>query len=147
MPKEYSREQLWKLYERLPEEIQELIFSEKAAETINDVCQGNKVPENKIPEVAKFTGRVLLGLLPPAEFEDVLAKELKIRPEVAKKVAREIGRFIFFPAKEVLSQLYEVEIAPPARPQTIVKDELVMSERERKTETSPKNDSYRESIE
>ena len=145
MPEEFLREQLWKLYEKLPEELQEAIFSAETAETIGNICERNKVTEDKIPEVAKFIGRVLMGLLPPNELEKTLTKEVKLKTEVAINVAREINRFIFFPLKEVLSRLYEIEIAPPARPPGIV--------RKTKSETLPGEekqegaDVYRESIE
>lgn len=148
MPKEYLKDQLWNLFEKLPGELQELIFSEEAAENIDNVCQINKVTEEKMAEVAKFTGRVLMGLLPPSDFESVLLKEAKLRPDAAKNVAREINRFIFFPAKEILSQLYETEIAPPARPKEAIeleeKEKLAPKDEER---MPGRTDTYRETIE
>jgi hypothetical protein len=147
MPEEYLREQLWKLYEKLPEELKEAIFSVETADNIGNICQRNKVPDAKVPEVARYTGRVLMGLLPPKELEAVLAKEVKLKTEVAKNVAREINRFVFFPVKEVLSQLYEIEITPPARPKGAVE----LAERpvpEAEEEEKPKKeDIYRETIE
>jgi len=146
MPEEYLREQLWKLYEKLPEELKEAIFSVETADNIDNICQRNKVEEKKVPEVAKYTGRVLMGLLPPDEFENALVKEVKLKAEIAKNVAREITRFIFFPVKEVLSQLYQVEIAPPARPPGVVPPEAKPAEAPE--EEKPKGeDVYREPVE
>lgn len=146
MPEEYVREQLWKLYQKLPEELQEAIFSAETADNIDSVCTGNKVEEKKVPDVAKYTGRVLMGLLPPEEFEKTLVKEVKLKTEVAKNVAREINRFIFFPVKEVLSQIYKVEIAPPVRPPGVIPE--VKPEVPPEEEEKPKReDVYREPIE
>ncbi len=146
MPEEYLRDQLWKLYAKLPEELQEAIFSQETADNIDSVCTRNKVEEKKVPEVAKYTGRVLMGLLPPEEFEKTLMKEVKLKTEVAKNVAREINRFIFFPVKEVLSKIYEIEIVPPARPPGIIREEEPEApEEEEKPEK--RTDVYREEIE
>jgi len=114
MPEEYVREQLWKLYGKLPEELKEAIFSVGTADIIGNTCERHKVPEEKVSEVAKYTGRVLMGLLPPNEFEGALEKEVKLKKDSAKNVSREISRLVFFPLKEVLSQLYEIEIVPVA---------------------------------
>jgi len=146
MPEEHLRDQLWKLYEKLPEELQETIFSVETADAIGDVCQKNKVSEQNVPEVAKYTGRVLMGLLPPNEFEGALVKEVKLKAETAKNVAREITRFIFFPIKEVLFQLYEIEIAPLVGPKGASAE--ILSEKptaETEEEKKPKKtDTYRE---
>lgn len=145
MSKEYLKDQLWKLYKKLPEELQEAIFSQETADNIGNACEKNKVSENKIPEVAERTGYVLSGLLPPNEFEKALAKEVKLKEETAKNVAREISRFIFFPVKEILSKLYEIEIAPPARPPGIIREEKPEAPPEERGREG--TDTYREQIE
>ena len=43
-------------------------------------------------------------------------KEVRLKKEVAKKVGQEINRFIFYPVKSSLEELYRVEIAPAAPP-------------------------------
>jgi len=113
---EYTKEQFWKLYEKLPEELKDSIFSEETAENIGNICERNKVEGEKISGVAKYTGRVLLGVLPPDEFQTTLEKEVRLKKEVAKKVGQEINRFIFYPVKSSLEELYRVEIAPAAPP-------------------------------
>ena len=111
---DYTKEQFWKLYEKLPEELKDAIFSEETANNISSVCERNKVEIEKVSEVARYTGRVLLGVLPPDEFQKTLEKKVGFKKEIAKKVAQEINRFILFPVKESLAALYKTEIAPPA---------------------------------
>lgn len=115
MVKEYSKEQLWKLRENLPQELKTALFSEESAESIWDICLRNGIEDERISEVAIYTGRVLTGLLPINEFQEVLEKELKLKEGVAKKISQEINRFIFYPVKASLEKLYEIEIAPPAK--------------------------------
>ncbi|MBZ1345136.1 MAG: hypothetical protein KY055_00600 [Candidatus Nealsonbacteria bacterium] len=110
MPKEYSQEELWKIYNLLPQELQEAIFSAEITENIRNICLRNEVKEEKISQVARGIGDVFLGLLPPADFKEFLEKEINLKPEKAKEVYHEINRFIFFPVKHSLQDLYKAEI-------------------------------------
>lgn len=155
MPKEYTREEVWKLYEKLPKELQEAIFSEETADNIWNICERNEISEEKISEIAKQVGNVLLGILPPEEFQKILEKEIKLKKEIAKKVFHEIYRFIFAPVKESLAELYKIEIPPPeikpsgvppsVKPSEISPPEAPLLEEE--PEAPKKPDIYREPIE
>lgn len=137
---DYPPEQLWPLYEKLPEDLKEAIFSEKTANTIYDVCNRHGLEEEKISEVAKHTGYVMLGLLPLPEFQETLKDELKLKNDLAQKIALEITRFIFFPLKESLEALYKTEIEKPEMPTgKSVLEEKLTEKREK--------DIYREPIE
>jgi len=141
MEKEYTKEELWKLYDKLPEELKEAIFSEGTAENIFNICSRNGIENERISKVALYVGRVLMGLLPPNEFQETLEKELKFEKEVAKGITREVERFIFYPVKADLEKLYKIEIAPPARPTRVTPPP------EEKPPTPPAEDVYREPIE
>ena len=150
---DYPSEQLWPLYEKLPEDLQEAIFSEKTAETIYDICTRNGLVKEKISEVAKYTGYVMLGVLAPAEFQKTLQDELKLENDLAKNIALEITRFIFFPLKESLEALYKIEMRslkpkislPSIEPEVGSAPEIEKPvEKETKEE---KRDPYREPIE
>lgn len=110
---DYNPEQLWSLYEKLPDDLKETIFSEKTALVINDVCEKNGL-QKEVSQVAKYTGYVLLGLLSPEDFQKALQEELKLNAEEAAKAAREIQDLVFFPVKSSLETLYQVEIEKPA---------------------------------
>lgn len=146
MPEEYTKEQIWKLYGNLPEELKEAIFSEETADNIWEICSRNGIEDERISEVARYTGRVLMGLLPPDELPETLEKELKIDKGMAKKISQEINRFILYPVKANLEELYKIEIAPiagtPVRPPPRKK-----IEGEELKEKSKREDVYREQIE
>lgn len=108
---EITRDQFWKLYEQLPSELKEAIFAGETADHIGDICERNGVAQEKIPEVARYTGRVLLGVLLPDEFQGVLEKEVGIKKDIAQQVAREINRFVFFPVKASLEQIHTIGLA------------------------------------
>ena len=145
MPEEYSKDQLWKLYEKLPEELQEAIFSGESADNIDGICARNGI-EKLTAEVAKYAGRVLMGILPPVDFQQTLEKELKLEESVAKKVSQEINRFIFFPVKESLNSLYRIESpSEQGMPSKLQKETISVSEST--TEKPLKSDAYREPLE
>lgn len=136
MPIDYPPEQLWPLYEKLPKDLQEAIFSEKTADAIYDICGRNNVKE-QMSEIARYTGYVLLGLLPPDELEKTLKEEVGLEEKTAKQTNLEITRFILFPVKESLEALYKIEIERIPRP----KEEIPTTTEE------PGRDVYREPIE
>ena len=142
MTEEYTKEQLWKLYEVLPNELKDAIFSEETANSIYETCTRNDLEKEKIPEIAKYTGYVLMGLLPPNEFEKTLEEKLGLKNDLAKKVSQEITRFVFYPLKATLESIYKTEIEPVAKPKPGGKPSLETAPRER-----PKKDTYRETIE
>ena len=137
MSREYTRDQLWQLYEKLPDELREAIFSAETADNIWDVCDRNEIEE--VSKVAKYAGYVLMGVLGPDEFQKTLEGEVGLEEEIAKKVAQEINRFIFYPVKPALEELYKIEIKPPA-------GALPIKPPEEKPPT-PSEDTYREPVE
>lgn len=141
MLKDYTPEQFWKLYEKLPEDLKEAIFSEETANNIYDVCERNEV--EKVSEVAKIVGFVLLGVLSPNELRESLEKELNLKPEIAGTTFQEISRFILYPLKESLGALYETKIARviPKKKIPSLGKKLAPSK-----PVSPRKDVYRETI-
>jgi len=161
MPKEYTRDQLWRLYEKIPKELQEMIFAEETADNIGNVCEKNEIKEDEMSKIGGYVEQVLLGVLPPEEFQNTLEKELKLKKETAKEVFHEINRFIFFPVKESLAALYGKEIIPVAKPLNAptrlpgpaasekpnVKTKEKTEEKMAPPKSEAKDDTYRELIE
>ena len=142
MPKQYTQEQFWELYEKLPQELKEALFAEETGNNIDEVCKKNGVEEN-LDQIIEYVGQVLVGVLPPEDFQKNLEEELKFKKDVAKKVALEINRFIFYPVKPALEQLYKMEIAPSESKKPAKEAET----KEEKTKTPPGKDTYREPVE
>ena len=151
----YPREQLLDLYKSLPEELQNAIFSSAAADKMFDICQRNEVKDdNVISEIAKNTGCVMMGVLPPAELQGVFEKEIKLKKDTAKQIVWEISRFILFPVKKYIDALYHTNIsaaAPSASAESKtsakitegakVKTEIIVKQARQK-----KSDGYREPL-
>ena len=137
MAKEYTKKQLWELYNKLPPTLKEVVFSEKAAETIYNVCEKNNI--DRISSLTRYIQDVLLGILRPSEFQATIETGLGLKKDVTKKVAQEIHRFIFYPVKSSLEELYSMEIASPTQMKT-------PGPVEKKPKPSKRKDSYREPV-
>lgn len=138
MLQRYTKEQYWKLFQKLPEELKKQMLSEETADNIFNICDENDI--EKIPVVSSCVGDVLLGLLPPDSFQEAIEEKLELSKEVAKKVTQEIYRFIFYPVKASLEKLYRIEIAP------LAKMKVTPPPQERPPEPPKKDDVYREPI-
>ena len=143
----YSQEELDKAYEKLPEELQEAIFSMETSQALWNIGERHDVMDKRYGEIARYVSYVLLGLTLPSELQDILEKEVKIPKAVAKEIARDINRFVFYPVRPALEQLHRMEIEVSAKivtPQPAEEGETPIE----KTKQKPRGpDTYREPIE
>jgi hypothetical protein len=123
-------EKFWKLYKNLPQELQEVLLSEKTGEEVRDICQRYGISEIE-EEILDLVGLTLIGLLPFEDLKLALERDLKLSPQTAKQIAQEIFRFIFFPVKSSLEKIYKIE----------------MKEEKETLKEAKKEDIYREPIE
>ncbi len=135
---ELSRDELWAIYNTLPDTLKDAIFSEDTAEAIFNICKLYEITKNS--EVAKIIGKILMGLLPPEFLKDTLQEELGISEDIAKKTAMELEHFILNPVKKDLDVLYqEVD----GNKETM---ESAAAEQAPSAEEPKKEDTYREPI-
>ena len=172
--KQYTKEELWGVYDKLPSELQQAIFSGETADQIFSTCERNDVQE--VSKVAYNVGLVLLGVLLPSQLENTLVQDLKIKKLAAQGIMADINRFIFYPVRAQLEQIHQVpgetgqqqegknlgvptprhsdRVAAPQKTEA-QNDYMIQEEpnekrkekRETFTEEQGKQDSYREPIE
>ncbi len=136
----YTQDELWKIYEKLPQELQEAIFSVETADAILNSCERNKVED--VSKVAHYAGLVLMGLILPQEFSGTLKKEMGLTKALADAITRDIDRLVFYPVKPALEQLHRMEIEVTAK----VVTPQPLEESEEKPEEPKGEDRYRESL-
>ncbi len=107
MLKEYTKEQNWELFEKLPGDLKEAIFSTEIADNIWSICEKNNI--DSVSLVAKIVGQVLIGVLAPNELQEALTNELQVDSEAGKKITQEIGKSILYPVKNSLQKIYGEE--------------------------------------
>lgn len=155
MLKTYTREQLWGLYSKLPEELKIAVSSSETNDAIFDTCERYEI--ERVKGVAEAVRNVLMGILPPTEFQGVLEKDIGVSAETAKGITHEINRLVFYPVKSTLEELYKITIAAPAglikpevapSPKSAEQPETAEKKEEEPQKTSPAGgDTYREAIE
>jgi hypothetical protein len=157
-----DKKQFLKLYKNTPQELRNVLVSEEKGDDIEEICFKYDIIKYLF-QINDLIGNVLLGLLPPDQFQEKLEKELNIKKEKAKKITREINRYVFYPVKSSLEDLYNIEIAPaakmrikPSMKNKIIKKEKPEDEEEKKEskdsekkkpEEKKTSDTYREPIE
>ena len=146
MPK-YSEKQLWDLFNKLPDDLKDAIFSEDTADSILSICQRYKIEDKKISKVAELAGNSLMGLLPPDQLQGSLEKDLALDFKIAKKISQEINRFVLYPVKESLSSFYEIELAPGGKIMKLTPEKKEKKKIEPAKEEPSTKDIYREPIE
>ena len=144
MPQKLTKEQYWKLFNNLSEEMKDIILSEKTATDIFDICERNEIDD--VSRVADYVGQTLLGVLAPDNLQKTLESELKLKKAQSQTVMQEINRFIFYPIKTLLEELYSSEILPKGAEKKVLKPEISISKEEKESKPS-KSDTYREPIE
>jgi len=142
MPREYTPEQTWKLFEKIPEDLKEAIFSVEVANDIYNICEKNEIEE--VSKMAKIVGNVMLGLLSPDNLKETLEKELNLKSEKAQKITQEIDRFIFYPIKESLNNLYGLKTKVNTLSDESAVESKIISLKGRKIS---RKDTYREPVE
>ncbi|TSC56862.1 MAG: hypothetical protein Greene041639_25 [Parcubacteria group bacterium Greene0416_39] len=139
-----QKEQFWKLYEKLPQELKDVLWAQETGDNIYEICQKYEATEH-LGEIVELTGQVLIGLVLPQEFSAKI-ETLGVKKDVAELIAREINRLVFYPVKPALEQLHKMEIEVSAKivtPQPSGEE----GERPRKEEKPSGPDTYREPIE
>jgi hypothetical protein len=106
MQKEISKEQFWEIYETLPVELQDAIFSGKTAEIIFNACVDNGVEDERISKVAGYVGDILLGLLAPEQLQPSLELDLDLEPKAAENISQTVYGSILEPVRDQLAKLH-----------------------------------------
>lgn len=100
-----SPEEFKEHYEKIPEDLQESIFSETTAQKIERISNDHNAGR-LMSEIARLTGRVMLGVLPLDRFISALSEHTGIGMDSASEIAQDINRQIFFPVRDSLRSLY-----------------------------------------
>lgn len=95
MEQEYTKDYFWEIYKQLPEELKDALFSDNNNDLVTNICTQAKLDEDQTSIVAKYVGRVIMGLLPIDEFPITIELELNISQDLANQIHRQIYISIF----------------------------------------------------
>lgn len=114
MAQDIDRDKFWKLYEKLPVDLQDLLFDDEVGERVNLVCSHNGIANDENLILDKI-GNVLLGILPPSNLLSEIGKEAISAPEALKKAVTDLYS-LFSPVRESLVVIYGAQAATTISP-------------------------------
>ena len=103
---EYPREKIRSLFQQLPQEVKDVLNSDKEVKDVEDICERYKITD-KFLEIQKMILYVALGLKNMDEFKGYIKEKIAQRQEDVDKIYREIFRFVFFPIKDLIGVTYK----------------------------------------
>src|SRR3989344_5936975 len=114
MVQKYTNEELWTAFDKIPKDVQQIILSDDAIQTIESIGRDYKLPPDKVWALKDEAGLVLLGVTHPKDFISNLSEKLGVDKEIAKKIAEDVNQQIF---QKVLMSLRKIHnITDEARP-------------------------------
>ncbi len=113
-PEDFPKEKLQEIYEILPEDLKEAIFSEEISATINDIGVENSLNEKQNSKLIEYVGYVFLGLLSPNDFEKNIKEKLFLTEALAHRIYQQIVRTVFIPLKTSLELIHKTQINMPS---------------------------------
>ena len=102
---QYTQDQFWKVFDKLPEKIQDALLSSQTFDTVNAIAKSNGVP-NRATRIIYYVDLILMGIVPITLLRETIQEESGIREELARKIATEIRDKIFMPVAEELRQIH-----------------------------------------
>jgi len=105
---DYTEEQIGQMYDNLPEDLKEAIFSVDMSEIVEKIGKENQLNIEQVGNLANETGMVMLGVTHPNEFIANLADRLEVDKERARVMAGEINEQIFKPVRESIRKIHNI---------------------------------------
>ena len=150
---ENSEEFFWEIYEKLPDNLKEALFSEENFKIVSEICVKNNIIDEEVKsQIMKYIGKTLMGLLPVREFSIIIELDLNLDATTARNVTSEIDRRIFSHLRISLNKVYVENIAENKKLSDNTKEEGIENKGQisplKKTEETTNNstNSYREPL-
>ena len=104
---QYTKEQYWNIYEKLPQELKEALGSLEVQDEIDQICRENGITDEAvIDQVYNLVMDIFMGLVPPNSFEQGLNK--LVQNKNSGEIAHRVQRFVIFPLKAELIQIHKM---------------------------------------
>jgi len=112
--KQFTQEEIFKRYAELPQEVKDAIFAEATAEKMNEIGKKHGLLIDKIGNLAREAGYVMLGLEHPNDFVSNLVSTLEVPELKAREIASDINEAIFKPIRSHLMAATNDQKTSPA---------------------------------
>src|SRR3989338_6130993 len=106
--KNFTEEQIAKMYDNLPEDLKDAIFGLEMNEIVERIGREKQLNIEQIGDLANETGMVMLGVTHPNEFIGNLAERLEVDKEKARAIAQEINEQIFKKVRDSIRKIHNM---------------------------------------
>lgn len=106
-----SPDQALERWDTLPIVLREALYFEPNSDFLWKTCEAENIPDEKIYDVAKVAGYVLMGFLHPEDLAGELKEQLGLDPKLCASIADAINQRVFAPLRQDIDKVYE----PPSR--------------------------------
>lgn len=103
-PTTVSNEEIERRYEALPDDVLEAFEGADASRRIFEIAKAEGIAIDKIGEVARAVGYILLGVMPASDLPEALVSDLGDQGK-ANKIALAISEKIFLPIRESMKKI------------------------------------------
>ena len=101
-----TKQQALLRWDTLPDTLREALYSEPNSDFIWSTCRGENIPEQKIYDVARVAGYVLLGFLHPGDVAQELIEAITIDSKTAKDIQDALNNRIFSSLRADIDKAY-----------------------------------------
>ena len=106
-----------KVFNNLPENVQDVILSKDTAQNIKDICINQGIKESVIPVVSELVGDVLMGILQEPALIQQLTEKANITGTASKEIADAISREVLAPVRSSIpTKIPDTNETPPIPP-------------------------------
>jgi hypothetical protein len=105
MGTKYSKEELNEAFNKLPQALKDIFYSDDLTSPINTIGRKYNLHINQIGDLDSETGLVLLGLVHPTNFVTSLTKRLGVDRIVASQIASDINDQVFLRVRDLLKEV------------------------------------------
>src|SRR3990167_835051 len=117
---ELTREEKIKLVEKLPQRLQEFLYSEDTGAVLLYLGKKYNLPDEKVRLLSKLVGNVILGIVPITSLAQEINSKITSDAQVAMNLAQELNT-------ELLAPIMATPSAPPTPATTAFVSPLVPS--------------------
>jgi hypothetical protein len=106
-----TKNQALQRWDTLPLVLREALFSEVSSDFLWKTCEAEHIPDEKIYDVARIVGYVLMGFLHPEDTAEELKEQLNLDPKICTSIADAVNGRTFGPLRSEIDKVYE----PPSK--------------------------------
>jgi hypothetical protein len=101
-----TTDQALERWDTLPDSLREALYSEPNSDFLWRTCQDENVPDEKIYEIAKVAGYVMMGFLHPEDVALEIVDRLALDRKTASDIQEALNKRVFAPLQADLSKVY-----------------------------------------